>query len=440
MFKDELPALRNGMTCVSRFRNIVHYLRQYSNGAWDLDAGLSGLDKADCIAYVSKWVSRQLLRGEEDGIEGRSANCSILSFPPSFRCNRFSSFVEAHGQPLIDLSLYVSSQNYWGQTSPAYGAMLQWPNQWILPTQLRSAAKVRTEHLGLSSLDLEATEEERSRDHAAALPAGRQIPASLVTRPRETVSSLLGKTAHQNQFKLHRLTAEFLGRAEELLGSKPYMLSSKKQPSSVDCLALAYLCLALVPDMPHAWLRESLKSKSPALVDYTQRLRRQCFGVVELADAGLGQRQQQQQADANATALPWRAPQRVSLSQLGSTLLATFADSIPVLKDIRATNRLRVAAAAAATADGSTATCEPEFSPVETAALSQYADSHKRDIYLTAAAATAGVAAFVLYVVQVGLFSPVAEEDYLHEHGDAKAPEDSEPIVGPAVSDFWSAL
>jgi sorting and assembly machinery component 37 len=47
---DELPAVKNGTTLVSRFRNIVDYLRQYSNGAWDLDRDLSGFDRADNIA------------------------------------------------------------------------------------------------------------------------------------------------------------------------------------------------------------------------------------------------------------------------------------------------------------------------------------------------------------------------------------------------------
>jgi sorting and assembly machinery component 37 len=47
---NELPAVKNGTTWVSRFRNIVDYLRQYSNGAWDLDRELSGVDRADNIA------------------------------------------------------------------------------------------------------------------------------------------------------------------------------------------------------------------------------------------------------------------------------------------------------------------------------------------------------------------------------------------------------
>lgn len=37
---------------MSRFRNIVDYLRQYSDGAWDLDRQLDESDRADNTAYV----------------------------------------------------------------------------------------------------------------------------------------------------------------------------------------------------------------------------------------------------------------------------------------------------------------------------------------------------------------------------------------------------
>ena len=49
---DELPALKDGSTWVSRFRKIVDYLRQYSDGKWDLDQGLDEVEKADNIACV----------------------------------------------------------------------------------------------------------------------------------------------------------------------------------------------------------------------------------------------------------------------------------------------------------------------------------------------------------------------------------------------------
>ncbi|EEP77510.1 conserved hypothetical protein [Uncinocarpus reesii 1704] len=152
---NELPAVWTGSRWVTGFRNIVEFLKQYSDGEWDLDQWTSPSEQADCVA--------------------------------------FSSFLELHGQSLIDLSLYVSSENYHSVTSPAYGTLLQWPNQWIIPPQVRSQAKARTEHLGLSSLDLDVVEEERQQGRDATALAAGQIPKSLVTKPRQTVSGLLDK-------------------------------------------------------------------------------------------------------------------------------------------------------------------------------------------------------------------------------------------------------
>lgn len=47
---DELPALRNGEIWIGGFRNIFHYIAQYSAGDWVLDAGLPEQEGADCIA------------------------------------------------------------------------------------------------------------------------------------------------------------------------------------------------------------------------------------------------------------------------------------------------------------------------------------------------------------------------------------------------------
>lgn len=52
MQSGELPALHNGTTWVSRFRNIVDYLRQSSDGEWDLDRELDDSARADNTAYV----------------------------------------------------------------------------------------------------------------------------------------------------------------------------------------------------------------------------------------------------------------------------------------------------------------------------------------------------------------------------------------------------
>ncbi|KAL3450183.1 Tom37 C-terminal domain-containing protein [Aspergillus insuetus] len=359
----ELPALKNGSTWVSRFRNIVDYLRQYSNGAWDLDRDLSALEKADNVA--------------------------------------FSSFVESRAQALIDLSLYVTSQNYYSATSPAYGAILQWPNQWILPTQLHSAAKSRTESLGLSSLDLEAVREQQKRDHSADVAAGR-IPQNFIRRPRETVSSLLGKTSQQHQFRLEALTGELFEPLEDLLGDKTHILSAKA-PSSLDCLAIGYLSLALVPELPHTWLRDLMLRKAPRLSQYIERMRRELYGVVNVSDAFTNDGQ---------SSLPWQAPERARLATIGSTLLNTLADSTPILKDIRVNNRLRETAESA----------DSGLSETEGQALSAYTKLQGKDTLISIATVVGGFAALVGYMVHIGVFS-APEEEAEEEENEFAIPE-----------------
>ncbi|KAI9924713.1 hypothetical protein ASPWEDRAFT_28149 [Aspergillus wentii DTO 134E9] len=354
----ELPALKNGATWVSRFRNIVDYLRQYSDGEWDLDAGLNTLQRADNIA--------------------------------------FSSFVESRGQPLLDLSLYVTSRNYYANTSPAYGSILQWPNQWILPPQLHTAAKTRTDHLGLSSLDLEAIEDQRKREHSAAVAAGH-VPKNFIPKPKETPTGLLGKSSQQNQFKLEALTAEFFEPLEEILNAKTYFLS-EDAPSSLDCLAFGHLCLALVPDLPYSWLRDAMKAKGSQLTTYTERMRTRFFGVVDVQRALAG-------TSTETSPLPWQAPQRASVGKVGYTLLNTLADATPIVKDLRAQTQIREAAESP----------NSGLSADESQAVSNYARGQKRDVFVSIAAVAGGVAALVGYMVHVGLFSAAAAEEWTEE-------------------------
>ncbi|EAW11375.1 putative mitochondrial import receptor subunit (Tom37) [Aspergillus clavatus NRRL 1] len=374
---NELPALKNGKAWVSRFRNIVDYLRQYSNGEWDLDEVLSGTDRADNIA--------------------------------------FSSFIESRGQPLIDLSLYITSQNYYDKTSPAYGAILQWPNQWIIPPRLHSAAKKRTEPLGLSSLDLQAMEDQRKREHSAAVAAG-QIPENLIQRPRDTVSGLLGKTAQQNRFKLEALTAELFDPLEEMLGQKSYFFPGDK-PATADCLALGYLSLALVPDLPYPWLRDAMKIKAPNLSRYTERLRQHCYGAVAVDVSHAFDGPSRPATDA-ASPLPWLAPARATAVTVGSTLLNTLADATPILKNIRAHERLRQAAQSP----------DSGLSRVESHALSAYATGQKKDVLVSVAAVVGGVAALLGYMAHVGLLqiSYGSDEEEWEEEEEEEEEEQQE--------------
>lgn len=314
----------------------------------------------------------------------------------------FSSFVESHAQPLLDLSLYVTSQNYYSGTSPAYGAILQWPNQWILPPQIHAAAKARTEPLGLSSLDLEATEEQRKRDHSAAVAAGR-IPQNFISRPRETVSNLLGRTSHQHQFRLEALTGELFGPLEELLSDKTHLLSDRA-PSSLDCLAVGYLSLALIPDLPLSWLRDSMQRKAPRLSQYIERMRSALFGAVNVADA----------FHTNASSqLPWQAPERANLASVGKSLLTSLAESTPILKDLRLNNRLRE------TVESSDA----GLSEVESKSLSDYARGQKKDTLLSVAAVVGGLAAMVGYMIHNGVFSAKHQEEGEEEEDQVTLPQ-----------------
>ncbi|KAL5341247.1 Tom37 C-terminal domain-containing protein [Aspergillus crustosus] len=360
----ELPALKNGSTWVSRFRNIVDYLRQYSTGAWDLDRDLSALETTDSVA--------------------------------------FSSFIESRAQALVDLSLYVTSQNYYNCTSPAYGAILKWPNQWILPPQLHSAAKFRTESLGLSSLDLEAIEEQQKREHSAAVAAGR-IPQNFIQRPRETVSNLLGKTTQHNQFRIEALTGELFLPLEDLLNDKKYLLSGRA-PSSLDCIAVGFLSLALVPDLPHQWLRQSMQRKAPRLSRYVERLRGELYGTVNVSDAF--------QTSGNLS-LPWQAPERASFGSVGTSLLTSLADSTPILKDLRLNSRLRETAESP----------DSGLSEVESKSLSAYARGQGKDTLLSVATVVGGIAALLGYMAHIGVFARHEEEEHYEEEPEVLLPE-----------------
>lgn len=351
---------------------------------------------------------------------------------------RFSSFVESRGQPLLDLSLYVSSENYYNRTSPAYGAILQWPHQWIIPPRVRSAAKSRTEHLGLSSLDLQAMEEQRKREHSAAVAAG-QIPKNLIQRPRDTVSSLLGKTPQQNQFKLEALTAELFEPLEEILGQKTYLLSNGGA-TTVDCLALGYLALILVPDLPYSFLRNAMQTKAPRLSTYTERLRQRCYGTVGVEVSHAFDEAQRPVTDA--APLPWQPPQRANLVTVGSTLLNTLADATPILKDIRASERLRQAAQSS----------DSGLSGIESQALSEYATGQKKDMLVSIAAVAGGVAALIGYMAHVGFLDirfgeeegQWEEEEEQDEHkprGEEEAGSNSEFIPESiSASDFFREI
>lgn len=177
-------------------------------------------------------------------------------------------------RPLLDLSLYVSSENYTTTTRPAYASFLQWPSPWLIPPKHRAAAKARTEYLGLSSLDVDDAYEIDKKDSKADSYL-EQIPQSF-GRSRQSVSSLLKQSHQASRFRLDALTDNAMGPLQELLGEK-YLMMSQIRPSSLDCLIWAHLALALLPKLPQPWLAESMRARYPSLCRYVYTLKKELF-------------------------------------------------------------------------------------------------------------------------------------------------------------------
>ncbi|KAH8669612.1 Tom37 C-terminal domain-containing protein [Tricladium varicosporioides] len=295
---NELPALRNGDIWIGGFRNIFHYLAQYSSGEWVLDAGLPEQEGADCIA--------------------------------------FSSFVESNGQPLIDLSLYVSSHNYSVVTRPLYNTIQSFPLPYLTPPSIRTTAKQRTEQLGLSSLDIDTEEGDNSLEKSI-------IPESL-RRPRNTVSSLLAASPETNaQIRLDALATDFFEPLQRIKGGKQYLVSNSHF-SSLDCLALGYLSLMLIPELPQPWLAKTMRQKFPDLCTWTEELGANIFGgPVDVGDAFLSQVEggTESSKSKSKSPLPWKAPYNGGVIGVGKVFLSSMADSIPIVGQLRRNTRMR---------------------------------------------------------------------------------------------------
>ncbi|KAK4693353.1 sorting and assembly machinery component 37, partial [Lecanoromycetidae sp. Uapishka_2] len=279
----EYPSLVDGTTTIGGFQNIIDYLHQKSNGQWNLN---TQFNKPKARADITA----------------------------------FSSHIVQSVQPLLDLSLYVSSENY-SSTRSAYTPILAWPTQYYIPLSRRSLAKARTGYLGLSGLDVDTVDDEEDKRRKL----DDMIPSGLRTS-KKTLAGLLKEKGGGNRFKIDSLVDVAYEPLQKLLGQKKYMLLDEK-PSSLDCLALGYLSLALLPDLPQRWLAEGMKARYPELCAYVKGGVQECFGgPVKPEDAGL---KLGAQASRPETALPWRAPRDRGAMATGATMLHATLDSIP---------------------------------------------------------------------------------------------------------------
>ncbi|KAL8804304.1 MAG: hypothetical protein Q9182_002669 [Xanthomendoza sp. 2 TL-2023] len=234
----ELPALRDDLIWIAGFQNIIAHLVEKSDGEWNLDRNCTSQDRADISAYTS--------------------------------------FLSTRGQVLLDLSLYVSSENYHTSTRPAYARILPWPNTWLLPPQRHAAAKARTDHLNFSSLNLDTVD--KDAESKSQFAAGTEIPTRVLQSTRsKTKAGRLAKEQHAARFRLDGLAEGLFEPLTKLLRGNDYLLSQDRA-TSLDCLALGYLSLALMPELPQPWLSQLLRSKYPSLCQYVETLARQSFG------------------------------------------------------------------------------------------------------------------------------------------------------------------
>lgn len=196
-------------------------------------------------------------------------------------------FIQQRGQALIDLYLYVSSNNFWETTSPAFTKILPWYTNYVIPPARRKVATARTAHLGIRSLDLDSVKDASgdengtafNSDRAASSFATQNSPEQMLNRQKSL--SWLRSQSHSDTFRLHQLTNEFFEPLEKLLGGEQYLMTSN-DPTSLDYLALGYLSLMLYAPVPQQWLADALRTKYPKLKAYTDRMYRQTFKSADL--------------------------------------------------------------------------------------------------------------------------------------------------------------
>lgn len=224
----------------------------------------------------------------------------------------------------------------------------------MIPTKRRAAAKHRSAHLGLSSLDLNSiTQAEGDSQTSAA--ASAQIPNSL-RKAKSSVSVATQSPETAARIRLQALTENVLDPLAALLTqndstsssdhNRGYLLSPS-QPSSLDCIAVAYLALFLLPAVPHPFLAMTLQDKYPGLVSYIRKGVKQFYGgAVTLEDAHRGMqtaggRDENDEINLSAynheetgngkAVLAWRDAAPASAMSSAGLVLREVIGSVPIL-------------------------------------------------------------------------------------------------------------
>ncbi|KAI5791956.1 putative mitochondrial import receptor subunit [Geopyxis carbonaria] len=337
-----LPALRENDIWVSGFAPIVEYLSQRIPVSLDAD-NLDSLEAAKCTAFTAYIITR--------------------------------------AQEILDLSLYVSHQNFVSAVRPLYTRLLPFPVQYYLPSSLRSAAKARTDHLGLTLIDVEP-EKEITPASMAESSAARATAAEKLVREANVPKSLL-KTSPETSLniRLAALCDEFMETLEKRLGAGRYMLGDNL-PSSLDCLTLAYLALLLIPQLPHKFANEAM-CRHPRLCAYVHDLRTRFVGpAVDVDEVLRGEAK-------DSSSLPWAKAEKGDLPWLTGVFFDAAKKA--VYEPVR---RVK---------SNDDPTEQEDLNPYLAAARRNAKETQRREWWKSLAMVTGSVAAFLGYVVYVGI-------------------------------------
>lgn len=296
-----LPCLVDGQERVSGFVNIVRHLA--SNGLCDESSELDAAARADSLAITS--------------------------------------FLELNAQILLDISLYVSFENYRHATRPAFTKILPWHANYIIPPQRRSAARLRTSHLGISSLDVDNVHEDMSNRPAGFEAVGKepgfeeetQKRASLLLPRKDTLRGLLQRPENASIFKLHALADNFFGPLQDALQDRTWLLDTE-EPTAADCLLYGYLSLMLYPQVPQDWLGSTMRKKYQQLAAYTKRMHaRLTLATNPDTVLALASRKadESEWTDGQKLSLPWSKPTSSTFAETARSIGVGLWDQIPLL-------------------------------------------------------------------------------------------------------------
>ena len=188
---------------------------------------------------------------------------------------------------------------------------------------------------------------------------------------------------------------------------------SEEKPSSLDCAAVAYLALALVPQVPQKWLAETMTARYPDLCSYVRRFTKESFGgPIELEEAVMRSepdfrivRDSHAEGWQSSKKLPWRKPTKKAVYDARSALLFGTFSSLPLIERFSRGKIVLDHGRASKTTNGPEPLSSPQTLPLPS--------------LLALASAVAAISGYLLF--SDALKQPTPEKKNLSQMGDAGA-------------------